>query len=470
MIAAHPALSSHPEQQYLDLLRTLLTSTDRPDRTGTGVRGIFDYRMEFDLAHGFPLLTTKKQFFRGMVTEILWFISGSTDVRVLQEQRVNFWDSWQGDDGTIGYGYGKQMRNQEFWTALTPKVYEPEPWDDVVEVRSVYGVGYYGCDDKKDPFYQILVDTWRQMLRRCYDSTSLSFNAGYGANGVHVDNRWHCFANFQSDARKLPNWPLKAEFPSQYSIDKDTLWASNRYAPHTVMWACDQTQNANRCNTAFFTAVDPAGNTKWMTSIGSTKRDYDLNVSAVHRCLNGKLRTHHGWSDFQYIECPPGQVLRYMRVDQLLNLFCGLKHEPFGRRHIMTLWNPGDLGRTTLPPCHGSLVQFYVENDGRLSLKMNQRSADAFLGLPVNIASYALLLTMFASALDRQPGRFIWDGGDVHLYSNHVEQAQEQVSRVPRPFPQLAVAKRLDLDSWSIGDFTVTGYEPHPHIAGDVAR
>lgn len=459
----------HGERQYQALLSDLLkVPTIRGDRTGVGTRALFGRRMEFDLADGFPLLTTKKMFFKGAVVELLWFLSGSTDVRDLQRRGVHFWDEWQGDDGTIGLGYGAQMRDQRFWRPVKPKIYEPEAFDVVDEDRTVFGVGYYGACNSADPSYEMLVTVWREMLRRCYYEKSENY-PGYGGAGVHVDNRWHCFANFQRDAKKLPNWNLKIEYPTEYSIDKDTLWASNRYAPHTAMWADDVTQNANRSNTAYFTARNPAGEEVWFTSIGEAKRQYGLNLSAVHRCLHGKLHTHHGWSDFRFIHCAPGEALRFTKVDQIKSIFAGLKHDPYGRRHVLTLWNPADLGRTTLPPCHGSVIQFFVEDDGRLSCQMVQRSADAFLGLPVNIASYALLTSMFAKALGRTPGRFIWTGGDVHLYANHEAQAAQQLFRQPRPFPTLELAERADLDSWQLGDFTLKGYQPHAHIAAEVA-
>lgn len=296
MTNPHP----HPEQQYLDLLRTLLAAPERPDRTGTGTRSIFGHQMTFDLADGFPLLTTKKLPFRVIALELLWMLSGSTNVRDLQKDGVTIWDEWADEHGELGPVYGKQMR----------------AWRGAVEM-------------------------------------------------VHV--------TFES-------------------------------------------------------------------------------------IVNGD-----------------DMVVDYDAIDQIANVLQGLRDDPYGRRHVMTLWNPADLPDMALPPCHGIVIQFYVESDGRLSLFMHQRSADAFLGLPFNIASYALLLRMFASALSRPVGRFIWSGGDVHLYSNHVDQAVLQITRAPRRFPSLTT--RLpslghglrELRNWQLGDFTLRGYEPWPHIPGDVS-
>lgn len=278
----------HPEGQYLRLLETLLRSPERPDRTGTGTRSIFGRQMTFNLANGFPLLTTKKLPFKVIAGELLWMLSGSTNVRPLQAQGITIWDEWASPGlGELGPVYGKQFRR---WEQFDPHVGD-------------------GLADIMEP------------------------------------------------------------------------------------------------------------------------------------------------------------------IDQIAGVLQNLRDDPYGRRHVMTLWNPADVPAMALPPCHGIAIQFYVESDGRLSLFMHQRSADAFLGLPFNIASYALLLTMFADMLGRSPGRFIWSGGDVHLYRNHVEQAALQITRAPRPFPSLSITAKHDSmdDGWNVGDFMLRGYEPWPHIAGEVA-
>ena len=283
-MAAHPALCAHPEQQYLDLLRELIAAPARETRNDTATHSVFGRTMRFDLADGFPLLTTKRVFWRGVVAECLWFMSGSTNAKVLEDQGIEIWRNW-GDPLTREMGpiYGKQMRD---WT--------------------------------------------------------------------------------------------------------------------------------NR----------PDG-------------------SSAHP---------------------------YYGIDQVAIVLQGLREDPYGRRHVITLWNPADLPDMALPPCHGIAIQFYVGADERLSLFMHQRSGDVFLGVPFNIASYALLLTMFASVLGREPGEFVHSIGDAHLYSNHIEQAREQVSRAPRPFPTLDVVQRhSDMDHWRSEDFFMRGYDPHPAIAAEVS-
>lgn len=155
-------------------------------------------------------------------------------------------------------------------------------------------------------------------------------------------------------------------------------------------------------------------------------------------------------------------------VDQISELIQGLKDNPDSRRHIVSAWNPGDVGRMALPPCH-ALFQFYVAN-GRLSCQLYQRSADIFLGVPFNIASYALLTHMVAQVCGYQAGDFVWTGGDCHLYQNHLEQARLQLSRSPRPLPTLGLNPEVrDIFAFRLEDISLQGYDPHPHIPAPIA-
>lgn len=155
-------------------------------------------------------------------------------------------------------------------------------------------------------------------------------------------------------------------------------------------------------------------------------------------------------------------------VDQISRLVESIKRNPDSRRHLVTAWNPGEVENMALPPCH-ALFQFYVAN-GRLSCQLYQRSADIFLGVPFNVASYALLTHMLAQACDLEPGDFVWTGGDCHLYLNHLEQAREQLSRSPRTLPQLRLNPAVkDLFAFRFEDFALEGYDPHPHIKAPVA-
>ena len=267
-------IADHPERQYLDLLADILAhGVERSDRTGTGTLGVFGRQMRFDLAKGFPLLTTKKLHKKSIILELLWFLRGDTNVRWLQERGVSIWDEWADADGELGPVYGKQWRS---WTA------------------------------------------------------------------------------------------------------------------------------------------------------------------------------------------PDGQV-----IDQISAVVESLKANPNSRRHIVSAWNPADVDDMALPPCH-CLFQFFVA-DGKLSCQLYQRSADVFLGVPFNIASYALLTMMMAKVVGLEPGEFVHTLGDAHLYLNHIDQAREQLTREPLPFPTLDIADKPDLFSFDYEDFKLRGYQAHDRIAAPIA-
>ena len=262
-------------QPYLDLMRHVLEhGHEKSDRTGTGTRSVFGWQMRFDLAKGFPLLTTKKLHTKSIIHELLWFLQGDTNICYLKDNGVSIWDDWADANGDLGPVYGKQ---------------------------------------------------WR----------------------------------------------------------------------------------------------------RWQTVEGG-------------------------------------------EIDQIALLIDGLRNNPDSRRHIVSAWNPADIPKMKLPPCH-ALFQFYVAGD-RLSCQLYQRSADIFLGVPFNIASYALLTMMIAQVCGYRPGDFVHTLGDAHLYTNHLDQARLQVSRTPGPLPTMrlnpAVKELLD---FRFEDFTLVDYHPQPHIAAPIA-
>ncbi len=275
-------------QQYLDLLSHIMENgTDKGDRTGTGTRSVFGYQMRFDLQQGFPLLTTKKLHLRSIIHELLWFLSGDTNIRYLKENGVRIWDEWATEEGDLGPLYGKQ------WVA---------------------------------------------------------------------------------------------------------------------------------------------------------------------------------W------EKPNGET-----INQIAEVVDTLKNNPNSRRMIVSAWNPADLpdesispqenvkqGRMALATCH-AFFQFYVAN-GKLSCQLYQRSADTFLGVPFNIASYALLVHMIAQQTGYNVGDFVWTGGDVHLYNNTMEQAKEQVARKPYPLPKLVIKRKPEsIFDYKFEDFEIQDYQSHPHIKATVS-
>ena len=262
-------------RQYLDLMqRALNHGVETMDRTGVGTRSVFGHQMRFDLANGFPVLTTKKLHLRSIIVELLWFLRGDTNVRWLQDRKVAIWNEWADKHGDLGPVYGKQWRDWE------------------------------------------------------------------SPDGGHID--------------------------------------------------------------------------------------------------------------------------------QIAELIATIRTNPASRRQIVSAWNPGELHAMALAPCH-CLFQTHVAN-GKLSLQLYQRSADIFLGVPFNIASYALLTHMLAWQCDLEPGEFIWTGGDCHLYSNHLDQAREQLSRHPGPLPRLEILRHpSSIDAYDYEDFRIVDYVALPHIAAPVA-
>ena len=262
-------------QQYLDLMRHVLQNgVTKSDRTGTGTRSVFGYQMRFDLSQGFPALTTKKLHLKSIIHELLWFLSGDTNIRYLKENGVRIWDEWADENGDLGRVYGAQWRS------------------------------------------------WR------------------GANGE--------------------------------------------------------------------------------------------------------------------------------TIDQIRNLVQQIQTTPDSRRLIVSAWNPAEVDSMALPPCH-ALFQFYVAN-GKLSCQLYQRSADIFLGVPFNIASYALRTMMLAQVCGLQAGEFIHTLGDAHLYNNHLEQARLQLTREPRPLPKMHINPGVrDIFAFRFDDFELADYDPHPHIKAQVS-
>lgn len=529
---------------YQDLLKHILENgTSKGDRTGTGTLSVFGHQMRFNLSEGFPMVTTKKTFWKGTVQELLWFISGSTDVTVLQSQGVQFWNSWVDEDNTIGPGYGKQMRAIEHIIPIVPKIFkkplviprvqlpttefkfgsatgkysfrigdkiqtktsgvalvaeEIKPlkgerrttwrvvfqatgssrvvtYRDLIDgtikdpfLRTVFGVGYMGNFDERDPHLKELLKVWERMLRKCYGE-KLGFKADTGEDGIHVSNDWHCFATFQKEVKKIPGWELKLENPKDYVLDKDILWASNRFGKDTCIWASRDERRINSKTEKMVQATNAEGITHFFKGISELAQKIGMSKSMVQNCLSGKTNEFRGWRNFAQIQVPDGHVLRYRKIDQLALVIASIKHNPDSRRHIISLWNIHDVDRMQLPPCHGNMIQFYVAN-GKLSCQMYQRSADVFLGLPVNIASYALLTHMIAQECGLGVGDLIITIGDAHLYTNHIEQAKECLAREPRPLPKLVLNSEIKrITDFNLEDCRLEGYDPHPLIKAPVA-
>lgn len=460
--------------QYQQLVQRIFDEGHSgPDRTGTGTLSVFGHQMRFNLDDGFPLLTVKRVFPKGMVDELLWFLRGQTNVNDLPERVQHWWAPWAATGGALGPIYGEQYRRSKwhFWTE--PKLFDPpevEEHEDffcrVGDLGEFRRKPHHGVSEKE----QILKTTWRDMVKRCYDRNAHSYKS-YGAKGVHIDPEWLRFENFYRDAQNLPGWNLKRTYPDDYTLDKDIRSASNRYGPETCLWASRREQSLNTSTGTPFWATSPQGEELLFPSLGDAASGHGLSVSAMHRCLNGALHTHHGWSGFRYVyPHASGKVLRFREVDQLRQVIAEIKHNPSSRRLMINLWHTPAMEHALLPCCHGSVIQFYVRA-GRVSCQVYQRSADVFLGVPVNIASYALLVHMVAKATDLSPGELVWVGGDCHLYLNHTAQANEVLGRKPLSLPNLLLTYEATrpLEEVKPEEISIIGYAPHPAIPAPVA-
>lgn len=313
------------EQQYLDLARYVLENGhEKSDRTGTGTRSVFGYQMRFNLAQGFPILTTKKVPFGLIKSELLWFLRGDTNIRFLLQHKNHIWDEW---------AFKKWVESDEY--------HGPDMTD-------------FGHRWLKDPEFK------RQYL---------------------AEKRVFCQRVLNDD-----------DFAQKYG-DLGLVYGSQ--------WRA------------------------WKTSQGKT-------------------------------------------IDQIANVIHQIKTTPDSRRMIVSAWNPEDVPSMALPPCH-TMFQFYV-NDGKLSCQLYQRSADIFLGVPFNIASYALLTHMIAHQCGLQVGDFVHTLGDAHIYLNHLDQVKEQLSRTPHPAPQLVLpATPKPVDQYQMEDIQLVGYTYEPAIKAPVA-
>jgi thymidylate synthase len=317
---------SHNERQYLDLCRLVLEKGDKKeDRTGTGTLSVFGHQMRFNLRAGFPLLTTKRVPFKLVVSELLWFIKGDTNIKYLLQHNNNIWNEW---------AFKRWVESREYTGS------------DMTN---------FGLRAQQDEHFNSLYEKEMEAFKQRILQDE-QFAARYGELGNVYGSQWRA----------------------------------------------------------------------WKTSSGET-------------------------------------------IDQLQNVIDAIKTNPDSRRHIVTAWNPEDVPHNmALPPCH-SLFQFYVSN-GLLSCQLYQRSADIFLGVPFNIASYALLTHMIAHQCGLGVGEFVHTLGDAHIYVNHLEQVKTQLSRDPRTLPQLIIkGEKSSIFDFEVEDINLEHYNPHPTIKAPIA-
>lgn len=437
--------------EYEDLLKTVLEKgASKGDRTGTGTISSFGHQMKFDLSEGFPLITTKKVYTRAIIGELLWFLAGDTKNSNLSEQKIRIWNEWQNNDGTIGPGYSAQWRA---WYAPSDKIIQVSKREDihkdfVYEVSeedkdkstfnpSVYSVGFLG---KEVPDVdQRIKQLWLNIMEECYRNVLFADD-----NAATVSPIWHSFEMFAKTINTVPGYHEWSMYGG-YSLDVE-YFGSNVYGPHTSVFLKDG-------NDAIVNGRIISVENETFATLEDYNKKYD------------KLPPRE---KIEFIKPKVGTVWRkQVFVDQISEVIETLKTNPDSRRMIVSAWNAAELDNMALMPCH-AFFQFYVA-DGKLSCQLYQRSADLFLGVPFNIASYALLTHMVAQQVGLEVGDFVWTGGDCHIYNNLVEQVEEQISREPYPFPKLNLNRAEDVFSYVLEDVKIEDYEHHPAIKGKVS-
>lgn len=256
-------------------------------------------------------------------------------------------------------------------------------------------------------------------------------------------------------ARQL-RFDLAAGFPAVTT--KKLAWRS---VVSELLWFLEGSSDERRLAEILHGTRDESKTTIWTANANA---EYWKSKSK----FAGDLGRVYGvqWRDWRTFDFPG--TSSYKTTDQIANLIDGLKNDPYSRRHILTAWNPGEIDKMALPPCH-MMAQFYVSNNKKLNCIMHQRSCDMFLGVPFNLASYSLLTHIIARECELGVGEFIWSGGDCHIYRNHVSAVQEQIAREPRPLPTLRITDGKTLGQYTVNDFVLDGYDPWPTIKADMA-
>ena len=477
---------------YEDLLRYVLENgEEKGDRTGTGTVSVFGAQIRYDLSKFFPLIGTKDVFVKGVVAELLWLLDGDTNSNTLEEQGVNIWKEWRKNGTGAGYSDPDRVVVEVSIKSVAPEEMSEDGVGIEFEQRKQRG----GVDAK-------LVNGWKMMIDRCYNPKAHNYDK-YGARGVRVAKRWLSFDNYLEDVKLIQGWDKKLANWSGYELDKD-YFGAGVYHPDVCQWLSTEENNLYTKASLPFSITDEDGNKSLFlslamgaakTGVPSTTLRRLLKNENLHgqKILKGGNRDKMGWV-FQYETPREGHVFRLSMLDgelgpvygkqwrswagadgktydQIADVIESIKTNPNSRRHIVNAWKVDELDDMALPPCH-AFFQFYVSASGKLSCQLYQRSADMFLGVPFNIASYALLTHMIAQQTGLEVGDFVHTFGDAHVYSNHEKQVLEQLERVDEApeYPQLVIKRKPDsIFDYKLEDFEFVGYKPMGKIKAPVA-
>ena len=328
----------------------------------------------------------------------------------------------------------------------------------------VFDVACLGTTYKYHNYNDKLKQTWYNMISRCYNKADKDY-LHYGANKTYVDNRWLIYSNFLDDVSELPGWNNKLKYWNSFTLDKD-YGQNNCYSKENCRWISKSKQSRLTSVTKSFLAISPDNKEYVYNSIIDCAIEHNLDPTSISRCLNSKYKHTNDWT-FKTLQYHKNQ--NDNRYDQFDDIVQKLKNNPDDRRMVCSAWNPVQLDRMALPPCH--LVFILTNINGDLHLHWTQRSCDLFLGVPFNIASYALLLELLCKESGLRAGNLSGMLCDCHIYENHIEQMRTQLSRHTKALPFL----RFDEDKWTgIYNWEATHsylscYDPAPKIQAKVA-
>lgn len=445
----------------------------RTDRTGTGTYSVFGTRLEYDLLHGFPLITSKKTHFKSVLEELLWFLRGETNISTLN---ASIWDEWRRP-----YTEDRALTLVERRVAVPAPAYEGN-------------YSFRGLNSSKGSVDGKLSSQWVKMMRRCYDPTHHRY-ALYGGRGVTVHPDWHDPLRYVEDVKQLPHWWYKQHDWNSFELDKD-YYGSSQYGPNTSVWLSAEENNLYTQSVKPVTITRADGEQQHFLTQSIAAKNIGMPNSTFNRflrqgvptILKGNNKQYLGWEFAETIHADnmlarmeliadgdlgpiySKQWRDFGGVDQIEGLINDIISDPSSRRLIVSAWNPPEIPDMALAPCH-AMFQIYLRDYQYLDLQVYQRSADLLLGVPFNIASYALLVHILASITGYIPGKLTWIGGDTHLYINHLEQAEELIYQRSIPeFPRLTINRRIySVDNIDPSIFELTNYNPNPVIKAPVA-
>lgn len=461
----------HGEGAYESLIKDILNGGyPSGDRTGTGTLKLSGQRLEYPLDGGvLPLLTTKRIPFRLIAEELLWFISGSTNVRDLEERDVRIWSDWRRRYRADRSVVVVKSRSADQSTSAVPGpewIEEPEH-DELDRVETLYWHTISCAAQDSIPVHDDWLPDHPSGLDRFREDVAniphyhywSEANEGdfslepyyYGPEGGYTPE----LAVFLHRNERINH--LRAALPAslvRLAVGDDMMERLYRVSPETQ----------SRYIMSLWSTVEEISHPQWslytdITGDNRVDNPYYIRPSIIE---DGDLGPIYG-ENWRAWPMPDGS-----KRDQLAEMVQTLKDDPGSRRNLITAWNPSSMDEAALTACH-TVFQVVVEG-GRLTGILYQRSADMFLGVPFNIASYALLVHMLSHLTGIPAGKFVWMGGDCHVYNNLVEQSREQSGRVPRGFPKVRITRNVkDIDDFSIDDFEVEGYDPDPPIKGEVS-